>query len=186
LVSADFEVLTETQVDAAVSDKKPEKAEPEVRLCACGCGEKVTGSRTLRRGHTLAPGLTAQWDTEDLLVIQTAICMMVMALTAAVESSRFNVPAMKLEEAQAFANPAGRIFARHFSWRKALPGDVADVFAMGSALTAYVVRIYVARNENATNGPDANLTISGQDTLSQYAFHPTTQPQNGATAQSNL
>jgi hypothetical protein len=103
-----------------------------------------------------------------------------MALTTAGQQ-KYRVPAMTLDESQAISYPAGRIFARHFPFKKAMPGDVADGFAIVSALVSYGTRIYTARSENASDRPDAYQTVSGPDTLAQYAYRPPApnEPKNG-------
>lgn len=170
-----WEPLSAPEVEAEVRENTgPPEPEDRTgpRLCACGCGEIVKGSTTLKRGHTLAPGISRQWDASDLLVIQTAIVMMLLSITAFVENRR-GVPHMEMEEAQAIANPVGRIIARHFPIKNALPGDVADSFAIASAIFAYTLRIsdYKRKQPNATNGHNSNLESGpGLGPLEQYAY----------------
>lgn len=180
-----FEPLTESEVETAFPTPQPdEKSGP--RLCACGCGEIVRGSATLKRGHTLAPGISKQWDASDLLVVQTALVMMMLAITAWLENHR-GVVHMEMEEAQAIANPVGRIVARHFPIKNALPGDVADVFAIASAVFAYTLRAtdVKAKRNNATNGSNSDIQSGpGLGPLEQYAYKtPDSNPEseNGPT-----
>lgn len=179
-----WEPLSAPEVDAEVKETAPpdpEKSGP--RLCACGCGEIVRGSTTLKRGHSLAPGISRQWDASDLLVIQTAIVMMLLSTTAFVENRR-GIPHMEMEEAQAIANPVGRIIARHFPIKNALPGDVADTFAIASAVFAYTLRVTDSMNKrkpNGNTGLESNMeTGAGLGPLEQYAYRQpdTTTPES--------
>lgn len=183
-----WEPLSAPEVDAEVRESTPPTITPDdkTRYCACGCGEIVKGSATLKRGHTLAPGISRQWDASDLLVIQTAIVMMLLAVTAWLENNRGLVH-METEEAQAIANPIGRIIARHFPIKKALPGDVADLFAIGSAVLAYTLRatdVKGKQQSNANSSGSANIQ-GGYGPLEQYAYQPNTyqpptQSENGS------
>lgn len=171
-----FEPLSAPEVDAEVREYSPPESDdkPGPRLCACGCGEVVRGSATLKRGHTLAPGISKQWDSSDLLVVQTAIVMMLLAVTAWFENHK-GIPQMAMEEAQAIANPVGRIIARHFPIKTALPGDVADTFAIASAVFAYTLRVTDVKEKqkrNASNGPYSDIQggSSGLGPLEQYAY----------------
>lgn len=161
-----FEVLSAPEIDAEIN---PQPDKPDVKLCACGCGEPAPSGKSLKRGHTLAPGLSVKWDSSDLLVVQTAVVMMLMAFTAWMENVR-DVPHMEIEEAQAIGNPVGRILARHLPLKGQLPGDIADGFAIASALFAYSLRISSTRKES-NNGSTSRLqpdqTVSGLD---QYAY----------------
>lgn len=182
-----FEPLSASEVDATIASPPPEPDEKSgPRLCACGCGEIVRGTATLRRGHTLAPGISKQWDSSDLLVVQTALVMMLLAVTAWLENHK-GIPQMAMEEAQAIANPVGRIIARHFPIKNALPGDVADVFAIASAVFAYTLRVTDAKEKqkiNATNGSNSNIqTGAGLGPLEQYAYRQpdsTPESENGS------
>jgi hypothetical protein len=170
-----WEPLSATEIDAEVKDTTPPSPitpDDKTRYCACGCGEIVRGSATLKRGHTLAPGISRQWDASDLLVVQTAIVMMLLAITSWLENNR-GIIHMEMEEAQAIANPVGRIVARHFPIKKALPGDVADVFAIASAMFSYTLRVTDAKGKkkSATNGSNSDIQ-NGYGPLEQYAYNP--------------
>lgn len=184
-----WEPLSAPEVDAEVKESTPPPIIPDdkTRYCACGCGEIVKGSATLKRGHTLAPGISRQWDASDLLVVQTAIVMMLLAITSWLENNR-GIVHMEMEEAQAIANPVGRIVARHFPIKKALPGDVADVFAIASAVFSYTLRVTDAKgkskNANA-NGSNSNIS-GGYGPLEQYAYNPSNyQPPKSENGNAN-
>ena len=188
----DFEVLTPTEIEASIESEPadvfqaPKRATIR-RLCACGCGEEVSGNRALKRGHTVGTGITAAWAPEDMYVISSGLTGMLMASTLWLEKKR-GVPRMELEEAQALSNPIGRITARHTPKRLLAylkPGDVADAFAIAGVLSAYLTRIAISespRSENATNGQQYNPPVQGYVDLSRYAYNPSQigQQQNGA------
>jgi hypothetical protein len=182
-----FEPLSAAEVAEVFDTPTPaseDKSGP--RLCACGCGEIVRGSATLRRGHTLAPGISKQWDSSDLLVVQTALVMMLLAITAWLENNR-NIVHMEMEEAQAIANPVGRIIARHLPIKNALPGDVADAFAIASAVFAYTLRVTDVKSKqrvNATNGYNTDIQ-GGLGPLEQYAYKTPDSPPQSENGQPN-
>ena len=178
-----FEVILPSEVDA---QDTPEPLPPKIRLCACGCGEEVTGTRSLKRGHTMGSGLTTSvWAAEDILGLQSAVFGILIALTIWVEHKR-KIPKMEPEEAQAIANPLGRIMARHFP-KKLLkhmkPGDVTDSMSIMTAVFAYSMRMSTMPKENgvisANNGYVSDSGVSG---LNQYSYRPAeqiTQQENG-------
>lgn len=188
-----FEIIQPTEVDA--TDNPVTETPSKVRrLCACGCGEEVTGQRALKRGHTMGTGLQmSSFAPEDVLMVQAAFCGMFMGGTAWIGNKR-KIPGMEVEEAQALANPSGRIFVRHFPkalLRHMKPGDVSDALAIISAVSMYSMRVQtvVSHQQNGTplngtnNGYDANL--SG---LGQYSYTPPeqiTQQENGSPNRSN-
>lgn len=191
----DFEILTPTEVDSATSDSEPEveSAPSKIRkLCACGCGEEVTGNRALKRGHTMGDGLSASiFSGNDILVFQAAFVALVGAITSGIEN-KTGVPKTEPEESQAIGQPLGRIAARHIPkalLRKMKPGDAADCVLVGTTLTAYIVRITTSpkkvmeANTVATNGHVNDSGVPGQ-IVNQYAYQPPNQnfqPQNDRT-----
>jgi len=189
-----FTVLTPSEVDAAeeLSATPPPKAKVR-KLCACGCGEEVTGNRALKRGHTIGTGITAAWAPEDMYVIQSGLTGILLASTLWIEKKR-NVPRLELEEAQGLSAPIGRIVARHTPkplLRYLKPGDVADAFAVTGVLSAYLTRIAISdspRSDNATNGQQYNPPVQGYADLSAYAYRPpqASQQQNGITNPNNI
>lgn len=188
-----FEVLTPTEVDATDNPVPVTDSNKVRRLCACGCGEEVTGLRALKRGHTMGTGLQmSSFAPEDVLMVQAAFCGMFMGGTAWIGNKR-DIPGMEVEEAQALANPSGRIFVRHFPKRllkHMKPGDVSDGLAIISAISMYSMRVATVTKHkkdgtplNATNG--YNSDISG---LGQYSYTPPeqiTQQENGTPNRSN-
>lgn len=199
-VGDDYEILTPTEVDSATSDTREEpeldlepKSQNKVRkLCACGCGEEVTGNRALKRGHQMGDGLSASvFSGNDIIVFQAAFVALVGAITAGVEA-KFGVAKTEPEESQAIGQPLGRIAARHIPkalLRKMKPGDAADCVLIGTTITAYIVRITTmpkkAEVSNvATNGHVTDSGIPGQTTpLAQYTYGSGSkfEPQNGST-----
>lgn len=167
-----FEVITPVEeVDASEVDSTPP---PKVRrLCACGCGEEVTGNRALKRGHSMGTGLQASiWGADDIFVLQAAFVQMFLWSTIWIEHKR-EIARMEPEEATALAAPCSRIFARHFP-KKLLkymkPGDVSDAVAIVTVFGAYTVRVTTAKKtEVPQNGATGNYdqTVSG---LTQYSY----------------
>lgn len=194
MVGDEFELLTPTEVDSATSGPPETDAAdtPEPtrvrKLCACGCGEEVTGNRALKRGHQMGDGLSASvFSGNDILVFQAAFVALVGAITAGVEN-RTGIPRTEPEESQAIGQPLGRIAARHIPralLRKMKPGDAADSILIATTITAYVIRVTTTPKKVegqvvATNGHVADQGVSG---LNQYAFRrpePNLQPQNGS------
>lgn len=187
MVADEFEVLTPTEVDSATQFDTPEENESESapvkvrKLCACGCGEEVTGNRALKRGHTMGDGLSASiFSGNDILVFQAAFVTLVGAITAGVEN-KFGVPRTETEESQAIGQPLGRIAARHIPknlLKKMKPGDAADSVLIATTITAYVVRITTSPKKAeatpvATNRfvPDSGIPGS----LNQYSYSPPNQ-----------
>lgn len=184
-----YELVNPSDVDAAEQSAIPTT---KIRkLCACGCGEEVSGNRALRRGHTIAIGLGSVWAPEDLIILQSGLTGLIMGITVWIEHKR-NIPRMELEEVQALANPLGRIGARHTP-KKLLkymkPGDISDCIAIGSVLSAYTLRISMSekKEQNANSGLNNDQTISGYADLSKYLYRPeASQPQNGASYPTNI
>jgi hypothetical protein len=177
LVDDDFEVLTPTEVNAetaaeviteTISDQKVRK------LCACGCGETVTGNRALKRGHQMGDGLPASiFSGNDILVFQAGFVMLVGAISAAIEN-KTKFPRMESEEQTAVGEPLGRIAARHIPktlLRRMKPGDAADSIAVITVMCAYIIRATTVEKKEvppvATNGQYNDQTVSG---LGQYSY----------------
>lgn len=197
MVEDDFEILTPTEVDSATTGGKepdPEDTPSKVRkLCACGCGEEVTGNRALKRGHQMGDGLSASiFSGNDILVFQAAFVALVGAITTGVEN-KTGVPRTEPEESQAIGQPLGRIAARHIPkalLRKMKPGDAADGVLIATTITAYIVRISTSPRKAeaqpvATNGHIPDSGVSGQTSspLLQYQYRnpvQSFQPQNDA------
>jgi hypothetical protein len=195
-VEDEFEILTPTEVDSATVDEKVEDLPSPVKirkLCACGCGEEVTGNRALKRGHVMGDGLSASiFSGNDILVFQAAFVALVGAITSGIEN-KTGVPKTEPEESQAIGQPLGRIAARHIPkalLRKMKPGDAADCVLIGTTMTAYIVRITTSprpmKKEEipvAANGHVNNSGVSRQTVpLNQYAYQPPEQnfkPQDG-------
>lgn len=196
MVEDEFEILTPTEVDSATNsqvESDPEDTPAKVRkLCACGCGEEVTGNRALKRGHQMGDGLSASiFSGNDILVFQAAFVALVGAITTGVEN-KTGVPRTEPEESQAIGQPLGRIAARHIPkslLRRMKPGDAADAVLIGTTITAYIVRITTSPKKVegttvATNGHVADQGVSGSPvTLQQYQYRSpdqSFQPQNGS------
>lgn len=169
-----FEVIQPTETSAEVTSE----SRTIRKLCACGCGEEVTGNRALKRGHTMGEGLSASiFSGNDILVLQMAMVSFVGALTVFVEA-KTDIPRMEPEESTAIGEPLGRILARHIPkavLKRMKPGDVADSVAIITIASAYIMRISSMKKENkqvATNGYIDNQTISG---LTQYEYRPPEQ-----------
>ena len=189
----DFELLTPTEVDSAFpqseQDPSEEPAAPKVRkLCACGCGEEVTGNRALKRGHSMGDGLPQSiFSGNDIVVFQAAMVMLLGAISAGLDN-KLHIPPMEAEERQAIGEPLGRIAARHIPkelLKKMKPGDAADAIAIITVMSAYVIRITTMKKETvevptvATNG---HVTDSGVSGLNQYQYRGVqgNQSQNGS------
>lgn len=179
MVEDDFEVLTPTEVSAETSDTPPE-VERVRKLCACGCGEEVTGNRALKRGHSMGDGLPQSiFSGNDIIVFQAALVMLVGAISAGVEN-KFGIPRMESEEQTAVGEPLGRIAARHIPkalLRKMKPGDAADAIAVITVMCAYTIRVTTAKKTLevppvATNGHYDDQTVSG---LGQYSYRSPVQ-----------
>lgn len=178
-----FELITPTEEEEATQTQQPKKVR---KLCACGCGEEVTGNRALIRGHTMGTGLAGNiWGADDIFVLQSAFIGMFLYGTRWVEH-KTKFKRMEPEEAQAIAPPAARIFARHFPKRLLKymkPGDVSDAMAIMTVFTAYTLRASMESEKKeetsvyATNGHDNDSGVSrqGLDTLSQYTYRPPEQ-----------
>jgi hypothetical protein len=179
-----FEVLPTTEEPKVLTEEKSTSVR---KLCACGCGEEVTGVRALKRGHSMGTGLQmSSFAPEDVLMVQAAFAGLFMGGTAYIGVRR-GIPGMEVEEAQAIANPAGRMFVRHFPKRllnHMKPGDISDGIAIVSAMSMYSMRV-ASSNKSKTsgvvngNGYHADQTVSG---LSQYQYTPpeqTIQQENG-------
>jgi len=188
-VDNDFEILTPTEVEAEV--REPEVPMGKVRkLCACGCGEEVTGNRALKRGHNMGEGLPASiFGGNDIVVFQAAMVMLIGAISAGAEN-KLGIPKMETEEQTAIGEPLGRIAARHIPksiLKRMKPGDAADAIAIITVMSAYTIRITTMKKETekplATNGQYNNTPVPGQNgtALNQYQYRPpeqTFQPQN--------
>ena len=190
MVDNDFEILTPTEVDAqfsSESDPSDAPAKVQIRkLCACGCGEEVSGNRALKRGHTMGEGLPPSiFGGNDILVFQAAFVTLVAAISAGVEN-QFHIPRMESEESQAIGEPLGRIAARHIPkalLKRMKPGDAADAIAIIAVMSAYTIRVTTSKKEVketpvATNGQYNDQSVSG---LNQYQYRnpvPNQQPQN--------
>jgi hypothetical protein len=184
-----FEVLPPTEEPEIIVE---EKSTPVRKLCACGCGEEVTGLRALKRGHSMGTGLQmSSFAPEDVLMVQAAFSGMFMGGTAWIGMKR-GIPGMEVEEAQALANPAGRMFVRHFPkqlLRHMKPGDISDGIAILAAVSMYTMRVGSTNKSNSTgvvnaNGYHADSTVSG---LTQYQYTPpeqTIQQENVSTDRS--
>lgn len=185
---SEFEILTPTEVEANFSEPLPEAPAKVRKLCACGCGEEVTGNRALKRGHQMGDGLSASvFSGNDILVFQAAFVALIGAITSGVEN-KTGIPKTEPEESQAIGEPLGRIAARHIPkalLRRMKPGDAADALLVGTTITAYIVRITttprIAKEEKpvASNGQYNNQTVSG---LNQYQYRSpqqNIQPQTG-------
>lgn len=170
------------------TDTPVEKPKSVRKLCACGCGEEVTGNRALKRGHQMGEGLSPSiFGGNDIVVFQMAMVALVGALTNAVDR-KLHVPPMEAEEIRGVGEPLGRITARHIPkalLKRMKPGDAADAVAVVMIMSAYIVRITTSEKKVETpvgsNGYDADQAISG---LQQYSYRPpeqSYQPQNGAT-----
>jgi hypothetical protein len=183
-----FEIIAPTEADALLTDESIPPAKVR-KLCACGCGEEVTGNRALKRGHSMGTGLQASvWGADDIFVLQSAFIGMLTWGTIWIEHKR-QIARMEPEEASALAAPSARIFARHFP-KKLLkymkPGDVSDAVAIMTVFTAYTVRVTTSKkveqpNLNGISGYEYDQTVSG---LNQYSYHPpeqVSQQENGAT-----
>lgn len=183
-----FEVLTSTEVDAATAvDREPPEEKSATpppnrvrKLCACGCGEEVTGNRALKRGHTMGDGLPASiFSANDIAAIQAGFVLLIGHMTAGVER-KWGIPKTEPEESQALGEPIGRIFSRHIPrelLKKMKPGDMADCTVIGTTLVAYMTRIATAPKQAevipvATNGHNNDQTVSG---LGQYSYRPPEQ-----------
>jgi len=174
LVDDSFEVLTPTEVSAETEPDTP--VDGKVRkLCVCGCGEEVTGNRSLKRGHTMGDGLPASiFSGNDIIVFQAGFVMLVGAISAAIEN-KTKFPRMESEEQTAIGEPLGRIAARHIPkalLRKMKPGDAADAIAVITVMSAYIIRATTSEKKVevppvATNGQYNDQTISG---LNQYSY----------------
>ena len=191
----DFEVLTPTEIEANIDEPLPEAPKGKVRkLCACGCGEEVTGNRALKRGHSMGEGLSPSiFGGQDIVVFQAAFVMLVGAISAKLDNT-LHVPRMEQEEQQAIGEPLGRIAARHIPkeiLKRMKPGDAADAMAIITVMGAYIIRISdIPKKETpqvATNQQFPNSPISRQNgvtPLNQYQYRPPEQnfqPQNGGT-----
>lgn len=189
-VENDFELLTPTEVDSNFGSEEspPEPKEKIRKLCACGCGEEVTGNRALKRGHLLGEGLpTSVFGGNDIIVFQMAMVAFVGALTNFIDN-KFHVPPMEAEEIRGIGEPLGRITARHIPkalLKRMKPGDAADAVAIVMITSAYILRITSNKekkqeNSVATNGYINDQAVSG---LQQYAYRPPEtqigQQQNG-------
>jgi hypothetical protein len=187
----DFEILTPTEVEASTEPLPEEPLRRVRKLCACGCGEEVSGNRALKRGHTMGEGLPASiFGGNDIVVFQAAMVMLIGAISAGLEN-KLSVPKMESEEATAIGEPLGRIAARHIPksiLKRMKPGDAADAIAIITVMSAYTIRITTQKKEDkvvATNGHINNSGVSGQTTtapLQQYQYRPPEQnfqPQNG-------
>src|SRR5262245_61888137 len=191
-VDNDFEVLTPTEVEAS-TEPLPEEPKKSVRkLCACGCGEEVSGNRALKRGHTMGEGLPASiFGGNDIVVFQAAMVMLVGAISAGLDN-KLHIPRMESEESTAIGEPLGRITARHIPkeiLKRMKPGDAADAMAIITVMGAYVIRITTSKKETetpvASNQQYPNPPVSRQNgtvPLNQYQYRPPEQnfqPQNG-------
>jgi len=187
-----FEVLTPTEVDAQFT---PETDPPDTparvrKLCACGCGEEVTGNRALKRGHTMGEGLPSSiFGGNDIIVFQAAMVMLIGAISSGLDN-KLHVPRMEVEEQTAIGEPLGRIAARHIPkelLKRMKPGDAADAIAIITVMSAYTIRITTSKKEdNADNKQQSDSPVSRQNgtTLYQYQYRPPEQnyqPQNGGT-----
>lgn len=182
-----FEIIAPTESDALVEEPAPQQ---KVRkLCACGCGEEVTGNRALKRGHSMGTGLTASvWGADDIFVLQSAFIGMLTWGTIWIEHQR-KIARMEPEEASALAAPSARIFARHFP-KKLLkymkPGDVSDAVAIMTVFTAYTVRVTTSKKveQPITNGNTEQFYDQAISGLNQYSYRPPeqiSQQENGAS-----
>ena|SRR5215471_2556701 len=188
----DFEILTPTEVEASTEPLPEEPLRKVRKLCACGCGEEVTGNRALKRGHTMGEGLPASiFGGNDIVVFQAAMVMLIGAISSAAEN-KLNIPRMESEEQTAIGEPLGRITARHIPkaiLKRMKPGDAADAMAVITVMGAYIIRITTAKKdgENGTNQQRTDTPVSRQNgtaTLQQYQYRPpeqSFQPQNGGT-----
>ena len=188
-VEDEFEILTPTEVTAEFQEIDTSDAPKKVRkLCACGCGEEVSGNRALKRGHTMGEGLSASvFGGNDILVFQAGFVTLVSAIFAGLHNKKIIPVAMESEEAEGIGEPLGRIAARHIPkavLRRLKPGDTADAIAVISTMAAFTIRSTTMPKEAkvipvATNG--YNSDFSG---LGQYAYRPpeqNVQPQNGSS-----
>jgi hypothetical protein len=182
LADDDFEILTPTEVEATIEPTPVEvdKTSRIRKLCACGCGEEVTGNRALKRGHTMGEGLPQSiFGGNDILVFQAAGVALLGGISAGLEN-KFSIPKMEAEESQAIGEPLGRIAARHIPkqiLRHMKPGDAADSVAIISIMAAYIIRITTMPKEKrevpvATNGHIVDSSVSG---LGQYSYRPPEQ-----------
>src|SRR5215469_16086966 len=143
-----FEVIIPTEVDAEPAEEISSTPPKKVRkLCACGCGEEVTGNRALKRGHQMGDGLPASiFAGNDIVVFQAAMVMLVGAISSGLDN-KLHIQKMESEEQQAIGEPLGRITARHIPkaiLRKMKPGDAADAMAIITVMGAYIIRITTA------------------------------------------
>ena len=190
-----FEVLTPTEVDAQFPpEADPSDTPAKVRkLCACGCGEEVSGNRALKRGHTMGEGLPSSiFGGNDIIVFQAAMVMLVGAISAGLDN-KLRIPRMESEEQTAIGEPLGRIAARHIPkelLKRMKPGDAADAIAIITVMSAYTIRITTSKkDDNATNQQQSNSPVSRQNgttPLQQYQYRPPeqifiNQQQNGGT-----
>lgn len=188
----DFEILTPTEVEASTEPLPEEPLKRVRKLCACGCGEEITGNRALKRGHTMGEGLSPSiFGGQDIVVFQAAFVMLVGAISAKLDNT-LHIPRMESEESTAIGEPLGRIAARHIPkaiLKRMKPGDAADAMAVITVMGAYIIRISdiprKAETPVATNGPINNPPVPGQNgSLNQYQFRPPEQnfqPQNDRT-----
>jgi hypothetical protein len=190
-VEDEFEVLTPTEVEAEISEPLPEEPKKVRKLCACGCGEEVTGNRALKRGHQMGDGLPQSiFSGNDIIVFQAAMVMLVGAISAGVEN-KTKFPRMEQEEQQAVGEPIGRIAARHIPktlLRRMKPGDAADAIAVITVMSAYIIRATTMPKQIketptvATNGHYNDQTVSG---LGQYSYRSPVQNQQQENDRSN-
>lgn len=189
----DFEILTPTEVEASVGESDEPLTKKSIRkLCACGCGEEVSGNRALKRGHTMGEGLPPSiFGGNDIVVFQAAMVMLVSAISAGLDN-KLNIPRMESEETTAIGEPLGRIAARHIPksiLKRMKPGDAADAIAIITVMSAYTIRVTTRKKEdNADNEHGYNPPVQGQNgtaPLQQYSYRPPEQqiyqPQNGGT-----
>jgi len=181
-----FEVILPTEVDAQPTEETSSLPPPDKKvrkLCACGCGEEVTGNRSLKRGHTMGDGLPQSiFAGNDIVVFQAAMVMLIGAISAGLEN-KLAIPRMEQEEQQAIGEPLGRIAARHIPkavLKRMKPGDAADAIAIITVMSAYTIRITTSKKEEkppvATNGQVHHPPVSGQtSTLTQYSYRPPEQ-----------
>lgn len=192
-VDNDFELLTPTEVSEnfVPEESTPENVPTKIRkLCACGCGEEVTGNRALKRGHQMGEGLSPSvFGGNDIIVFQMAMVAFVGALTNAIDN-RFHVPPMEAEEIRGIGEPLGRITARHIPkaiLKRMKPGDAADAVAIVMISSAYILRITSQKKEKETpdNGSNGYINDQAVSGLGQYSYRPPEvqilQQQNGAS-----
>jgi hypothetical protein len=98
----------------------------------------------------LPDGKLPGWSADDLATVGAAVTILILAFTA-LAAHGFRIPELgaRQDEAEAIAAPATRILLRHLPVPKGARGDVADAVALGTALVAYVTRLYMVLGERA-------------------------------------